>query len=265
MDAVYLGENRVLVKPKWGGLLVVPGDDLSLAPLLIAEGIFEAPLTLYLLRTIKKGFTVLDLGANLGYYSVLLGHLVGETGKVIAYEANPKMFQFLKDNIALNYIKHQTTAHNRAVYSSSCEMPFYVTSRFPCNSSLYERGDEYLKDFIDHIEEIKVAAEPLDIYLETLNKINLVKMDIEGGEYHAFLGMEQLLDKGKIEQVIFEWNRDMLKEQAHPFCKFLEKCEEQYKIKFYFITAGGEIMEASLEQLCQNTYIPFVLGKKEIE
>jgi FkbM family methyltransferase len=69
-------------------------------------GVFEPSLTQFMIRTIKPGDTVVDLGANHGYFTLLMSKLVGETGRVIAIEAFPETRQSLEANLALNRIRN---------------------------------------------------------------------------------------------------------------------------------------------------------------
>ncbi|NPV52973.1 MAG: FkbM family methyltransferase [Firmicutes bacterium] len=118
MHGVYIGNNRMLVSPLWGGRLIVPADDLSISPDLIINGVIELPLTKFLLHQVKAGQVVVDIGANIGYYSVLLGHLVGPVGHVFACEANPYLIPILADNLSINYLSDRTSIINKAIYSS---------------------------------------------------------------------------------------------------------------------------------------------------
>jgi uncharacterized YccA/Bax inhibitor family protein len=101
MRGTYIGGQRMLVVTVYGGKLIIPSMDLSLSPELIISGSLELPLTKYLIKNIKQGFTVFDIGANLGYFTVLLGMLVGPTGKVFAYEPNPYLNSLLFDNLCI--------------------------------------------------------------------------------------------------------------------------------------------------------------------
>ncbi|MFZ5649656.1 MAG: FkbM family methyltransferase [Bacillota bacterium] len=261
MRGTYIGNRRALVWPLWGGELVIPSDDLSMAPDLLIHGLHEPELTHYFLKNIKEGFTVVDLGANLGYFTVLLGHLVGPKGKVIAYEADPRSFSFLMDNISINYFHDHVTIHNKAVYSSACRIPFYSTGRFRGNSSIYRHGDGYFKYYNDSISEIEVEAEPLDIYLGGIESIDLVKMDIEGGEYQAFMGMAGLIGSGAVGSVVFEMNRSMMKSDWGSFCTLLRKLKEKHGALFYTLTLEGNAVPAELEQLLKEGGNPGVLMK----
>lgn len=58
-------------------------DDLSLTPNLVFDGILEAPLTKYFISVIKQGDVIFDLGANIGYNTLLLGYLTEKKGKLL--------------------------------------------------------------------------------------------------------------------------------------------------------------------------------------
>ncbi|MDI6871051.1 MAG: hypothetical protein QME79_06790 [Bacillota bacterium] len=104
MRGTYIGQNRVLVEPTWGGRLIVPADDYSIGFDLITAGEIEPALTRFLQRTVRPGQTAVDVGANLGYHTILLGTLVGPQGRVFAYEPNPHLLPFLRANVASNYL-----------------------------------------------------------------------------------------------------------------------------------------------------------------
>ncbi|HEU4964683.1 MAG TPA: class I SAM-dependent methyltransferase [Bacilli bacterium] len=262
MKGIYIGNNRVLVNTVWGGLLIVPSDDLSISPMLINTGVFETPLTNFMIKNVKKDDKVFDIGANMGYFSILLAMLVGESGSVVSFEANPTMFHFLKDNISTNYLKLQSKAINKAVYSAHDNLTFYVTERFPANASLYQRGEDYLEHYVDNINEIKVETVTIDSFIDTYDNIDMIKMDIEGGEYHAFLGMEGMLKAGKVNTVVFEWNQDMLRENTILLFEFLKDLRDTCGMTFYILDNQGDTVPVPLEMLLDHTFIPSVVIRK---
>lgn len=84
---------------------MVSSGDLSLMPDLIQTGVIEPSLTNFLINSVKVSSTVIDVGANIGYFTVLLGYLVGPSGKVISYEANPTIFSLLQDKSPCGYVQ----------------------------------------------------------------------------------------------------------------------------------------------------------------
>ena len=81
---------------------VVAASDVGLAPHLIAYGFWEIWVTRLIASRVREGMTCLDVGANVGYYSVLMADLVGQTGQVIAVEPIPTTFRLLSRNLAHN-------------------------------------------------------------------------------------------------------------------------------------------------------------------
>ncbi|RYD03348.1 hypothetical protein N752_21180 [Desulforamulus aquiferis] len=126
MKGVYIGNNKMLIAPVWGGKMIVPSQDLSISPNLVLSGIIEPPLTKFFIDNVKPGSTIIDVGANVGYFSVLLGYILGPTGKIYAYEANPDLFSYLIDNLSINYLHDRTDLFNVAVYSRSKEISFLL-------------------------------------------------------------------------------------------------------------------------------------------
>lgn len=260
MRGVYIGNGRVLVSTTWGGKLLVSSGDLSLAPELIIYGVYDVPLTNYLLKNITAGDTVIDVGANLGCFTVLMGHLVGRAGKVVAYEANPATCALLRDNVSMNYLNVQTEVVNKAAYSEETTLSFYQTEKFHGNASLYKHDDSYFGYFGDEkISEVKVAAEPLDIHLGNFDRIRLVKIDVEGAEYDVFQGMKKLLDSRAVDTVVFELNRSRLGNRWFPFYNLLLAYQQDYFARFYTITNEGVLQPAELDPLFAKGEIPAVV------
>jgi hypothetical protein len=89
--------------------------DTGFAPHLMFEGYWEYWITEFIWRNAKPGQVALDVGANHGYYTLLLADLVGPNGKVHAFEPNPRLAELLGQNIALNGYWHVADARAAAV------------------------------------------------------------------------------------------------------------------------------------------------------
>ncbi|MBY7738396.1 FkbM family methyltransferase [Paenibacillus polymyxa] len=261
MRGTYIGEGKMLISPIWGGRLIVPSNDLSLAPDLIIDGVLESPLTRFFAKNVKKGDCVIDVGANIGYFSVLLGHLVGSQGKVYSFEANKYMYEYLLDNLSINYLHDRCETFNLAVYSEDTHIPFYVSKKYMGNSSIHPPSSEYKKHYKENIEKIEIATIVLDEFFQSQKKIDYLKIDIEGGEYNAFLGMDNLMKSNIVNTVIFELNKGMLQSDWEPFTDMILNWGIIGK-KFYGLSDEGDLTAIEIRDLLKRESYPYVIMKQ---
>lgn len=149
-------------------------------------------------RLIRPGATVLDVGANVGFWSLLAGQVVGPRGRVIAFEPVPANFTRLSHAIGLN---RMTWVECRpvAVSDRTGVITFYMSNTG--NSAL---GSLACRDGIDRA--IEVPTVPLDDVYRTvgLGRVEFLKVDVEGAERQVFAGATQLLGREDGPIVQFE-------------------------------------------------------------
>lgn len=132
-------------------------------------------------RRIKAGDIVVDVGANVGYYSLLAAKLVGEQGHVVALEASPGITQMLVRNIALNHV-HNVRVLNVAVAGSPGKLTVYRGPSHNSGSTTTREPKDYLAR--GYLVEGEVVSAPLDQILSSAERarVSLIKIDVEGGE-----------------------------------------------------------------------------------
>ncbi|MGB3615615.1 MAG: FkbM family methyltransferase, partial [Elainellaceae cyanobacterium] len=123
-QSVYLGNRQALTHTSWGGKLIVNTDDISLSPHLLSEGKWEPWVTRVFQQQITPGMTVVDVGANIGYYTTLAASLVTQTGHVYGFEASPDLSRILWKNANINGMSDQVTVVNKAVYDRTTTLQF---------------------------------------------------------------------------------------------------------------------------------------------
>ena len=136
---------------------------------------------------LQPGQTVLDIGANIGYYTLLFSHLVGPAGRVIAFEPDPNNYALLQRNIADNNCEN-VTAHQLAVGARKERLKLFQCAGNNGMHRAYQSiccGDDF----------VSVDAVVLDQFLAQGPAIDFIKMDIEGFELFALQGMSHLLEK----------------------------------------------------------------------
>ena len=136
-------------------------------------------------KNIKKGDTVIDIGANIGYYTILFSKLVGKKGKVIAFEPEPSNFKLLKENIEINNCKN-VVPFNVALSDSKGKKELYFNPENRGGCSLKNKN---LKNVL------KVRTMPLD---DIIKKANFIKIDVEGAEAEVLEGADKILKQNNL-------------------------------------------------------------------
>jgi FkbM family methyltransferase len=149
--------------------------------------VFEPGTTEYFKNNIKPGQTIVDIGANIGYYTLLFSKLTGPHGHVYAFEPEPENIFLLKKNLEINSIKNVTVIE-KAVDVCESSTKLFINKK--------NRGNHRIFDSGDHRKSINIQTTSIDKFFENINvPIDWIKMDIEGAEYRALQGMKNFLQK----------------------------------------------------------------------
>jgi FkbM family methyltransferase len=167
-------------------LLVAFGQDQYFAPCLRDQGYWEPAETLVLQRMLQSGMSVIDIGAHVGYFSVLMAQCVGSTGRVTAFEPDPAHFRLLCANLLINECD-QVEARRLAITDARDQGRLY---RSPVNP-----GDQRLHPVAGR-SSVPVRCESLDGQLGQAG-IDLVKMDCQGSEPMILDGMSGLIQRNR--------------------------------------------------------------------
>lgn len=185
LAALRLPARDIEVNSKNGRLLVFSPRNNPIGRALYDTGVWEPEVTDTIESATRPGMIALDVGADIGYYSLQMSKLVGSEGQVVAFEPIPKARKRLLHNLAINGCTNVTVSEfalgNRegVVY---LEDPF---SKSRLNLSKTEGGEG----------DIKVSLKRFDDLVKDLNlpSVDIIKMDIEGAEHEALRGMEESL------------------------------------------------------------------------
>ncbi|MFI4989574.1 MAG: FkbM family methyltransferase [Solirubrobacterales bacterium] len=146
-----------------------------------------------LAELVKPGQTVYDVGANIGFFTILCSRLVGPQGKVYAFEPIPQNLATLRHNIALNGLDNVTIVE-KALSSSTGTAEMFV-SPWSAFHSLNVEGATKQEDHGPEVGEITVQTVTLDEFVqgEGVRAPDLVKIDVEGAELIVVAGMRETL------------------------------------------------------------------------
>jgi FkbM family methyltransferase len=164
-------------------------DDM-IARMILYFGVWEPNNSALVDSILQPGDLFVDVGANIGYYTLLASSRVGPSGKVVAIEASPAIFAQLRENTLANGTTN-TRLLNVAVSDSRRELLLYGGTRWNRGSTSAVVHEP------DQIPEAKVAAVPIDELLlpEELQRVALIKIDIEGGELPVLERILATLDR----------------------------------------------------------------------
>jgi FkbM family methyltransferase len=157
-------------------------------------GTYEIKLQNAVEDLVKPGWVAYDLGANIGYISMILAKAVGEHGKVIAFEGLPANVERLISNLALNGLNSRVQVVHGAVGNTSTPVDFLVGPSGGMGKAEGSAGRN-----MEYKRRIEVPGVRLDEYIyQHGNPIpQMIKMDIEGGEVLALPGMLQVLSEAR--------------------------------------------------------------------
>lgn len=198
-------------------------------------------------KTVQKGDTVIDLGANLGYFSLLGARLAGKEGKIYAFEPEPKNYQYLLKNIELN--NYNITAVQKAIADENGKAKFYICPYDSGHHTLnqYEGISSYRpvspyaqKEFVE-VEVIKLD----DLISE---KVDVIKMDVEGSEMLALMGMDGIIKRSENLKMFVEFFPLLIKKMGNSPKEFIKKLLD-YRFSIFIVPNDYGVVNEELLQI----------------
>ena len=193
-QTAYLGDHKTVCRVLTRYLVYVNTVDRSLAPHMMMNGFWEMWITQAILRYVRPGMRVVDIGANLGYYSLLLADCVGPDGHLWAIEPNPELHALMSESIEVNGFKERSTLICKACGATDGErVVLKVPTRYHAYATLGEHAFDNYPDLECTDVECQIAR--LDAVVEENGKIDFIKIDAEGAEPAIWEGMQQVLHR----------------------------------------------------------------------
>ena len=175
---------------------------------------FEAEL---IERAAQTGMTAVDIGANVGYLTVLLGHRVGAAGNVIAFEPDPTNFALLERSVEANLLTN-VTCEQAAVMGSTSTASLYLSGVNFGDHRVFDAKDDEQFNAGAPRARVEVRAVSLDDYLgrDGIANPGLIKMDIQGAEVAALPGMQRALSHPDVVLFCEFWPYGLRRSGADP-------------------------------------------------
>lgn len=185
----------------------------------VYDGIYEKEITRVVSSIVKSNDTVVDIGSNFGWYSVLFADLVGPSGKVFAFEPNASIFQVLKKNISLNDFTSIIRFSRTAVGDTIGDGYLHAND--------HESGAGYINCDNDLGEVSRVTISSLDRLLhDYINQIAFMKIDVEGFEPKVLSGAQKILNSDNPPIILVEFNLEALQRAGENIDAFITKLSD---------------------------------------
>lgn len=195
----YLGPDKAITKLGDGHFLYVDPRDDTVSAHLIARGYWETWIHKVVCSLVSAGDHVIDVGANVGYYTVALALKVGARGSVTALEANPDLARLLRHSIVFNGYSGTVSVLAKAASDQAGPIRFTASKSNSGGGHIYAFDDALGPDTVVHTIEA-IRLDDLD-----MPSPKLIRIDAEGSEGLILRGAERLLDRPDIV-ICMEWD-----------------------------------------------------------
>jgi FkbM family methyltransferase len=182
--------------------------------------IYEPNQTEIVKKYVREGDIVIDIGAHVGYYTLLMAQLVGKNGKVYSFEPDPVNFQLLKKSVEINGFENVVLIQ-KAVSNITDKVKLFLGDDDSAINRIYDAKLGDAKESID------VNSVTIDEYFKENDElINFIKLDSEGSEVKIINGMKQFLSRNKKLVMMTEFFPFLIKksgDEPNQYLKSLEK------------------------------------------
>lgn len=240
-------KDNIIVKTKYGiKLKISPILDKGIERAIFNRGVYEEGTLWCFKKILKKNYTVIDAGANIGLTSIFASKLVGNNGKVYAFEPMPETYKILCFNIHLNKLKN-ILAINLGLSDFEGEAEIYD------NLHINRGAASLYTDRLDKGTTVKITTIDKFLAKYEFSEIDFIKIDIEGSELSMLKGCKDLLNRGKNPMICVEFSRDV-KSNHNPELLFL-LLKETYSYRVFKQMKGKESMTPLIE-VCEIKDLP---------
>ncbi len=256
---INAGDNLVISQVD-GFIMAFPAEEWRLATYAILIGQPEPGLFAVMQSTIREGMIVVDIGANVGTYTLLALRQIGARGMVISYEPTPRAFEILKNNVQVNaYLESgRIDLRQKAVSDrNQVKTSFFVPKNCMGHSSFYPGGELALKE----VDVIEVETVSLDEDLGRDRKVDVIKIDAEGAEPEILRGMRHIIDSNHEIAIFIEFApQHLVRANVDPRSFLAEIRSGGFDI-LQVMEPTGHLRAITDEELCESFSVNLMLRK----
>lgn len=233
--AISINGSTALAQLYTGQKIFVDTRDISVTPHLMVDGLWEAHVTRAIATLLQEDDTFFDVGANVGYYSCVAATRLAKRHRHInihAFEPNPDLVELLRKTFSINGLSHTARIVATGLGEKSGELTLHRNDELWGSSSFRKELAHTKKP-----NEVKVPVTTLDAYCKEhkIEKVDVIKLDVEGYEDHVYAGMRYLVTSNPHLRLVMEFTFGAY-ENEPDFFKQLQKDFEY----MYYIDSRGE-------------------------
>lgn len=211
-QAAYLGDHRALTYLRTGQKIFVDTRSVDIGTHLLLGGHWEPQYVTAFIRMLKPGDTVLDIGANHGVYTLLAAPRVAPGGHVYAFEPSQGFHDLIAASVSVNGLDHLVTLEKRALAERARTTTLVANVHWSGGAHLETQvGADDAPDPRRPVGTETIECIALDDYFpDPAQKVDVIKMDIEGAEGLALKGMAKVVDRSPNLRLMMEFCPRML-------------------------------------------------------
>jgi|688.fasta_scaffold90732_3 FkbM family methyltransferase len=236
----YVGNKTLICRVLSKYIFFCDAEDTNIVPHLALQGYWETWITLAIAKAVQLGWRCIDIGANHGYYSVIMGDAVGSFGKVVAVEPNPKLAKLLKQTIESNGFQENTTILQKAALDVDAQKIKLVLPDGRGLNASVNLHQTLLEE--DH-NSFEVETMTIDTLTADWPSVDFIKIDAEGAEEKIWEGMTETISRNQNIRILLEFN---CQRYANP-TRFLEDIEAS-GFKLRYVDYDASIQDLTIER-----------------
>lgn len=252
----YLTPDSALVTLHDGHLLYVDPQDQSVSAHLIARGAWEFWVEHAVRNLVREGDHVVEVGANVGYFTIVMARLIGEGGRMVSFEANPHLAELVRRSLLLNGYSPRAEIRAEAAADREGVLEFFTSATM--------NGGGHLG--ILHEAEVS-GRQPMTVPAVTLDgvigdrPVQVLRMDAEGAEPLVLAGAKRMIAGSPELRICMEWDVTQIGSRRDPADTVAFLTGERFR--FWRIEKEGELSEVHPGALPTMPHSDLVLSRQE--
>jgi len=239
--------------------------DSAVSTHLFVSKTWEPEETRLVSSLLREGDVFVDVGANVGYFTLVASDAVGKSGKVFAFEPEPKNFSLLRKNVQVNKCVN-ARCEQKAVNGTDHPVELYLSSFNYGDHRIFQSHDD--EDYNRGRQRARTQVEgvTLDSYFAPGTRVDFIKMDVQGAEYFALQGMKRVLRDNLDVVLMMEFWPHGLKEAGVEPSRLLEEIEDLGFVSYK--THSGKLALFDRDEILQTSgddCVNLVLSRNKLQ